>query len=84
MHRVLNIPELLDMVFSFLEPESNAINARICRRWSEIALDALWRDVRDVQLLFGLLVPLRVCGGKDELLVSSHGFIVFFVIGFVF
>ncbi|KAH9474987.1 hypothetical protein JR316_0012086 [Psilocybe cubensis] len=65
MHRVLNIPELLDMVFSFLEPPSNAVNARVCRRWSEIALDALWKDVRDLELLFGLLAPLRISGGKD-------------------
>lgn len=59
MHRVLDIPELLDMVFSFLKPPSNAVNARVCKRWSEIALDLLWRDVDDLHRLFGTLAPLR-------------------------
>lgn len=63
IHRVLQIPELLDMVFSFLDRPSNAINARICKKWSEIALDVLWRDVDDLGRLFGLLVPFRIGAG---------------------
>jgi hypothetical protein len=59
MHRVLGIPELLDMIFSFLKSPSNAVNARVCKRWSEIALDLLWRDVDDLHRLFGTLAPLR-------------------------
>ena len=59
MHRVLSIPELLDMIFSFLPLPSNAVNARVCKRWSEIALDLLWRDVDDINRLFGTLAPLR-------------------------
>ena len=47
------------MIFSFLESSTNAVNARVCKRWSEIALDLLWRDVEDLQRLFGTLVPLR-------------------------
>ncbi|KIJ94186.1 hypothetical protein K443DRAFT_683973 [Laccaria amethystina LaAM-08-1] len=58
-HRVLCIPELLTMIFRFLSRESNAENARVCRRWSDIALDALWRVVDDPPRLFGLLAPLR-------------------------
>src|SRR6266568_4009174 len=59
MHRVLGIPELLDMIFGFIQPSSNALNARVCKRWSEIALDSLWRDVDDLHRLFGILAPLR-------------------------
>lgn len=58
MHRVLAIPELLDMVFRFLDDGSNTSNARVCRQWSEIALDTLWREVNDLYRLFGLLAPL--------------------------
>ena len=61
-HRVLRIPELLDMIFGYLDPNSNAVNARVCRRWSDIALDTLWKEVDDLYRLFGLLAPLRVVG----------------------
>jgi hypothetical protein len=77
MHRILGIPELLDMVFRFLDEASNASNARICRQWSEIALDTLWRDVNDLHRLFGLLAPLRKADDHEEfeLLLKSddHG-----------
>jgi len=57
-HRVLCIPELLDMVFQYLDPCSNAMNARVCKIWSEIALDSLWKEVDDLKRLFNLLAPL--------------------------
>jgi F-box-like len=66
MHRVLGIPELLDMVFRFLDDASNASNARVCRQWSEIALDMLWRDVNDLYRLFGLLAPLRKADDYED------------------
>jgi len=65
VHRVLGIPELLDMIFRFLDDgggASNASNARVSRQWSEIALDTLWRDVNDPYRLFGLLAPLQKIG----------------------
>jgi hypothetical protein len=65
IHRVLGILELLDMIFSFLTSPSNAVNARVCKRWSEIALDLLWRDVDDINRLFGTLVPLRKTAGNE-------------------
>ncbi|PFH47527.1 hypothetical protein AMATHDRAFT_67573 [Amanita thiersii Skay4041] len=64
VHRVLYIPELLDMVFNYLEPFSNAVNARVCKRWSEVALDTLWREVDDMHRLCTLLAPLYV--GDDS------------------
>ena len=60
LQRVLLIPELLDMVFSYLDASDNTINARVCRRWSNIALDILWRDVEDMRRLFSLLAPLHL------------------------
>ncbi|KXN83439.1 hypothetical protein AN958_01453 [Leucoagaricus sp. SymC.cos] len=63
MHRVLRIPELLDTIFRSLENHDNLNNALVCRSWSEVALDALWRHVDDLHRLFGLLAPLVV--GKE-------------------
>ncbi|KAJ7494625.1 hypothetical protein B0H11DRAFT_910388 [Mycena galericulata] len=74
-NRVLEIPELLDMVFGFLDNPSNAANASVCRRWSEIALDTLWRDVNDLYRLFGILRPLRQLGESPDP-DDPHAFIV--------
>ncbi|KAF5362063.1 hypothetical protein D9756_002838 [Leucocoprinus leucothites] len=63
MHRVLTIPELLDTIFKSLDNNSNLTNALVCRSWSEVALDALWRHVDDLHRLFNLLAPLRVKEG---------------------
>ena len=57
--RVLFFPEILDIIFSFLDPRSNANNARVCRQWSEVALDTLWYEVYGLHKLFALLAPLR-------------------------
>jgi F-box-like len=70
-HRALRIPELLDMIFRFLDDASNASNARVCRQWSEIALDTLWRDVNDFFRLFGLLAPLRKLDDHED--SGPHG-----------
>ncbi|KAJ7637620.1 hypothetical protein DFH06DRAFT_1054123 [Mycena polygramma] len=64
--RVLDIPELLDMIFSFLDDPSNASNASVCKRWSDIALDKLWRELDDLHRLFGILKPLEKTGEKRD------------------
>ncbi|KAI0773038.1 hypothetical protein BD413DRAFT_690697 [Trametes elegans] len=56
--RVLGIPEILELVFSFLETKDAAQCARVCKGWSAIALDSLWRDVDDLHRLFSLLAPI--------------------------
>jgi hypothetical protein len=58
-HRVLCIPELLDMIFGFLDPPSNVENAQVCRTWLNVALDVLWKEVESPRRLFGLLAPLK-------------------------
>ena len=57
-HRVLFIPELLDIVFSFLDRDANVANACVCKRWSQIALDVVWKEVDDLIQLFRLLKPI--------------------------
>ena len=36
---------VLRQVFSLNDLKSNALCARVCRQWSEHALDALWEDL---------------------------------------
>ncbi|PIL34577.1 hypothetical protein GSI_03356 [Ganoderma sinense ZZ0214-1] len=57
-HRVLAIPEIVELVFSFLDDAERANNARVSKGWSEVALDLLWRSVDDLPRLFGLLAQL--------------------------
>lgn len=58
--RVLEIPEILELVFCFLDDKSNTNNVTVCKRWSELALNIIWREVSDVQRLFGLLAPMQL------------------------
>jgi len=60
MHRVLRIPELLQMIFGVLDLPSNTVNARVCKQWSDIALDMLWREVDGLHILFRILAPLII------------------------
>ncbi|KAF9481477.1 hypothetical protein BDN70DRAFT_905253 [Pholiota conissans] len=47
------------MIFSFLDPRSNAANAQVCKSWHNVALDGLWKDVECPSRLFDLLAPLK-------------------------
>ena len=47
------------MIFGVLDLPSNAMNARVCKQWSDIALDMLWREIDDLYLLFSILAPLK-------------------------
>lgn len=69
LDRVLAAPELLDIVLSFLHDKDNANNARVSKRWSQAALDVLWRRVDDVSRLFELLTPLVDIGEGSPLYV---------------
>ncbi|KAI0350798.1 hypothetical protein OH77DRAFT_1488555 [Trametes cingulata] len=57
--RVLAIPEILELVFSFLEAKDHARCVCVCKIWSEVALDTLWRDVDDLRRLFSVLAPIE-------------------------
>ncbi|EMD36117.1 hypothetical protein CERSUDRAFT_156889 [Gelatoporia subvermispora B] len=54
-----SIHELLELVFSQLDDRSLARVACVCRLWSDIALDILWREVDDLHRLISLLAPFR-------------------------
>ncbi|KAF8269848.1 hypothetical protein EI94DRAFT_1724445 [Lactarius quietus] len=64
--RVLAIPELLHIIFSFGTRASNASNALVCRNWREAALDHVWMEVDDLYHLLQLLAPLHRRRGETQ------------------
>lgn len=43
-----NFPqELLHRIFLLLDPDSNVQNARVCKAWTDGALNEVWRDLDD-------------------------------------
>lgn len=64
--RVLAIPELLQIIFSFGTRASNASNALVCRNWYEAALDHVWTEVDDLYYLLQLLAPLHRRRGETK------------------
>ncbi|KAH8091795.1 hypothetical protein BXZ70DRAFT_469086 [Cristinia sonorae] len=59
-HKVVQIPEIVELILSFLDKSSNVQNALVCKQWSDIALNLLWRDLPDVCPLFELLCPMKL------------------------
>lgn len=59
VHRVLAIPELLDIIFTSQDRQSNINNSLVCKQWTGIALDNIWREVDNLPHLFHLLAPLQ-------------------------
>jgi hypothetical protein len=58
--RVLETPELLDLIFRELSRSDNARNARVSKQWLNVALDSVWREVDDLLILFKVLVDIRL------------------------
>ncbi|KAG9045732.1 hypothetical protein FS837_005754 [Tulasnella sp. UAMH 9824] len=52
----LSIPEVLSVIFSYASPETQAACAGVCKKWSPVALDELWRDLEDIYPLLKLLI----------------------------
>ncbi|KAF8591499.1 hypothetical protein K439DRAFT_901007 [Ramaria rubella] len=55
--RVLQIQEILAIIFQSCPLPTNAVCARVCRAWSDPALDALWREIKDIRHLLRLMPP---------------------------
>ncbi|KAJ8694639.1 hypothetical protein PTI98_007297 [Pleurotus ostreatus] len=55
--KTILLPEILKKIFGLLGDGCNALNARVCKDWSDEALNAIWHDV-DAKNLFSLLAPL--------------------------
>ncbi|KAF9496813.1 hypothetical protein BDN71DRAFT_1505487 [Pleurotus eryngii] len=57
--RVLGIPELLAHIFFLSTRQANTVYARVCKEWSDIALDVLWWEINNPSHLIRLLCPLH-------------------------
>ncbi|KAG8924040.1 hypothetical protein FRC00_005570 [Tulasnella sp. 408] len=57
--RALRIPEVLLDIFSVSTDSTRAAAARVCRSWSTLALDVLWRDMQSPIPLLQILSPLQ-------------------------
>ncbi|KJA28738.1 hypothetical protein HYPSUDRAFT_128584 [Hypholoma sublateritium FD-334 SS-4] len=53
------------MIFGFLDPQANVVNAQVCKQWLDIAMDVLWKDVSSLYRLVRLLSPLKSVGDKN-------------------
>lgn len=47
--------EILSIIFQCCPLPTNAVCARVCRGWSDPALDALWREIKDIRHLLRLM-----------------------------
>ncbi|KAG8944271.1 hypothetical protein FRC04_002067 [Tulasnella sp. 424] len=56
----LEIPELVENIVSYLVRKDIVSAARVCRAWSEPALDQIWRNLPSIIPLFSLISPM-VC-----------------------
>ncbi|KDQ55749.1 hypothetical protein JAAARDRAFT_328881 [Jaapia argillacea MUCL 33604] len=55
MHQLFVTPELLEIIFRSGDKRESAICARVCKLWSGVALNVLWRDLDGLYGLFSLL-----------------------------
>ncbi|KAG8900847.1 hypothetical protein FRC00_010815 [Tulasnella sp. 408] len=69
--RALSIPELLSMVFSHSAKPELAISARVCKTWSDPALDELWKNLKNVFPLLQLVLDLDILRNDD----GGHAFL---------
>ncbi|KAG8978744.1 hypothetical protein FRB93_010892 [Tulasnella sp. JGI-2019a] len=55
----LKIPEILEEVMQLSERPDRAASARVCRSWTPVAIDVLWRDLDSIFPLLELIAPLE-------------------------
>ncbi|KAG8920000.1 hypothetical protein FRC01_000986 [Tulasnella sp. 417] len=61
----LAVPELLAHVFSFATASTLSSCALVCKQWSEVALDRLWRHLESMFPLLELLMGLELLRNWD-------------------
>ena len=71
VRRVLEIPEILDIIFSFLDSASNTQNALVCKKWSDPSLSNVWRIVTNPHILFSLLAPTKEYRDRAQIIFVS-------------
>ncbi|KAH8113752.1 hypothetical protein DFH11DRAFT_272706 [Phellopilus nigrolimitatus] len=72
MHRVLQLVELLDNIFSSCDRASNAECARVCKLWADTALNSLWRSLESSIPLFSILTMCRGSPKRIDVIHSTR------------
>ncbi|KAL4262358.1 hypothetical protein AB1N83_006337 [Pleurotus pulmonarius] len=62
--RTMLIAEILGNIFEQSETVDQVRIAHVCKSWCDIATRIIWRQVQGAEVLFRLLAPLTVWGGK--------------------
>lgn len=60
MHHALGVSEIITQIFSYLPTSSNTENARVCKDWSDTALDLVWAEIGDLDGIWGSLVETKM------------------------
>ena len=58
-HRVLAIPELLNLILGYGERPMHYNCTFVCKQWSSVSLDRLWFKVEDLKALLEILCPME-------------------------
>jgi hypothetical protein len=69
---VLGVPELLNTIVSCLEDGDVFKCALVCKSWSSVALDVLWRTVNSVPNLMSIFGGMSRNLGEDGLVREQH------------
>ncbi|KIO26590.1 hypothetical protein M407DRAFT_200248 [Tulasnella calospora MUT 4182] len=65
------LPELLSIVFSFCSSQDLSSAARVCKTWSELALDCIWADMTSLVPLYSVMPCIRrAMDGKGHYLAD--------------
>ena len=58
-HIVLKTPELVVMIFAFASYRTLTSCARVCKFWTEFALNEIWKFMDNLEPALQLLAPLE-------------------------
>lgn len=56
--RVLEIPEIIELILSYLDTGEKLHVIPVCKKWADIALNQVWRRVDDIIPLLRGLAPM--------------------------
>ncbi len=66
MHPILRTPEIVLIILSSL-PAADAIHAAsVCRLWSDLAADSIWRTLPSLAPLLNILAPMEYEADKAQ------------------
>lgn len=58
--RVFETLELRERIFSHVGNQALARSARVCKDWTDAALDKLWANMNNIVPVFKILAPMQL------------------------